>query len=104
MEPMNAINFWTLLFPLYSWALFAIVTGIAAYYRGREVAVWVLLSFFLMGPFALICLLVMPSNERGLEERTLERENVKENMKECSKCGNLVKPEFSRCQQCGEFV
>ena len=104
MEPMNAINFWTLFFTLYSWALLATVTGIAAYHRGREVMGWVLLSFFLMGPFALICVLVMPPNERGLEQRTLEREKMKENMKECSKCGNLVKPEFSRCQQCGESV
>ena len=101
MEPMNTINLWTLFFTLYSWVLLATVTGIAAYHRGREVMVWVLLSVFLMGPFALICVVVMPPNERVLEKRTLKEKEV---MKECSKCGNLVKPEFSRCQQCGEYV
>lgn len=101
MEPMNPITLWTLFFTLYFWVLPVTVTGITAYYRDRDVAVWVLLSVFLMGPFALICVVVMPPNEQVLEKRTSKEKEI---MKECSKCGNLVKPEFSRCQQCGEYV
>ena len=87
----------TTLLPLWGWILFAVVTGVAAYYRGRDVVGWLALSLLFLGPFALLCVLVIGNNQSVLDTRALK----KEIMKQCNTCAELVKPAANKCRYCG---
>ena len=87
----------TMLAPFWGWILLAIITGIAAYHRGRDVAAWAVLSFFVMGPFALICVLVMNRNQDELDQRSLKKVAIKQ----CPKCAEFIKRSATVCRYCG---
>ncbi len=99
MENTGVLTFFTLftlLAPFLGWVLLTVVTGVAAYHRGRDVAVWTVLSFFVMGPFALICVLVMAKNQNELDQRALKNGT----MKQCPDCAELIKPQAPKCRYC----
>ena len=83
--------------PFISWVLLAIITGVGAYHRGHDVVGWALLSLILLGPFALLWVLVTGRNEETLETRAL----AKGKMKRCFTCAELVKFKAAVCRYCG---
>ena len=102
MENGTAVAVFALLLTLapfiIAWILLAIVTSIAAHHRGRDAAAWGVLSLFIMGPFALICVLVMQVNQQELDERALQNGLAIR----CSACEELIKPNAATCRYCGK--
>lgn len=86
--------------PFIGWILLAIITSIAAHNRGRDVAGWFCLSLFLMGPFALICVLVMRPNQKVLDADALKNKT----MQQCGACAELIKIEATICRYCGTDI
>ncbi len=97
MSGISFLTILTMLAPFIGWVLLAIVSGVAAYHRGRDVVGWALLSFLLLGPFALLWVLVSGRNEETLEQRAV----AKGKMKRCFTCMELVKFKAVLCRYCG---
>lgn len=86
--------------PFAAWIMLAIVTAIAANERGRDIAGWFCLSFFLMGPFALICVLVMRPYQKELDDSAIKDKT----MQRCGACAELIKIDATLCRYCGVDV
>jgi hypothetical protein len=71
---------------LITWLLFAIVTAFAAGARGRSTLLWFLIGF-LLGPFGLVLVLVLPRQMGWTHTR-------------CPACAELVLREATVCRHC----
>lgn len=72
-----------------TWIMFAIVSAVAAYGKGRYPAWWLLLGFAL-GPFSLISVLVLPKVGPLPDEKI------------CPFCAEFIKSKAMLCKYCGQ--
>ena len=81
------------------WLLFGVAGGIVMSNKGRSGCGGFALGF-LLGPIGLIIALVMQTDHREMEKRTLGQGG----MRKCPHCAELIKAEARKCRFCGSEV
>lgn len=80
-----------------TWVLFGIGAAIAASNKGRSSLGWLVLGV-LLGPFALLYVLLVPAIKSGGTSSLLEDET-----KICPHCAEAIKLAAKKCRFCGEI-
>lgn len=78
------------------WAVTALACVYIADDKGRSVFAWGCLGM-LLGPLALIGLLLFPTDYKALEQREIE----KGKMRKCPRCREWIKKKATLCRYCG---
>lgn len=81
------------------WLLFGIVCGVIAETRGLGPVKWFVIGL-LIGPFGIVLVLVLPPNEKKLEEAALEGGKFAR----CPYCAELIRHDAIVCKHCGREV
>jgi hypothetical protein len=81
------------------WLLFGIVCGVIAETRGLGPVKWFVIGL-LIGPFGVVLVLVLPPNEKKLEEAALEGGKFAR----CPYCAELIRHDAIICKHCGREV
>lgn len=78
------------------WILCGVAGGMILANKGRSGCGGFALGF-LLGPFGLVIALVMGTDHKELEKRSLEEGD----MRKCPSCAELVRVEATKCRFCG---
>ena len=81
------------------WIICGFIGGMILTNKGRSGCGGFALGF-LLGPFGIIAALVMQTDHKELEQRTLQSGE----MRKCPSCAELIRVEARKCRFCGSDV
>ena len=81
------------------WLLFGVAGGIVLSNKGRSGCGGFALGF-LLGPIGLVIALVMQTDHREMEKRSLQHGDTRK----CPSCAEVIRVEAKKCRFCGSDV